>query len=1277
MKILHTADWHIGQFKGPVVDGVNLRSQDTIKCLEYMVEVAQKEKPDIVCISGDIFHQEQIGPVRYSDEMIHATNIITALAHFASYVIVMRGTPNHDGSGQFRVLKRMLLNVNNVCVVTEPFVIKTRYADIACIPGFDKQEFRAKFPGLSADEENLAWTKYISDMVFALRAECEKTPILMAHYTVPGCNMESGQTSFFTNFEPVIPREALIAARYEAVLLGHIHRPQIIEGFDNVFYSGAINAMNFNDEGQDRGFWIHEFNEKGTLVKGHRYTTPYRQFRTITWDPDEVGDYIREGAMYLHRTGISEDVTDKIVRVRYSCTSEQKKALNIPLLQKNLYELGAFYVADIEAESTIDITNRGLLSEESDPRLNLKKWLEEKTFKNPDKIVELAEPIIAEAMKQSTTAEIHGVFKPVSISVRNYRNYKEENFDFSDISFCTINGVNGAGKSSLFMDAIVDCLFEETREGDCKAWIRGTEDARSGSIEFIFDIGEKRFRVVRTRTKSGKPTLNLSQYQKESADWMNLSKERIIDTQAEIEKLLGMDSMTFRSCALIMQDQYGLFLQAKKDERIAILGNLLGLGIYGVMELDSKKKLSEQRKELASKKEAVRIKTDFIKSKGDPESELQKAEEDIQQLNKDIEDLSDTQGQLLNKHAQIEKAEQECRKASEELDDCHKRRRSISDEISSKTQILENCNAALESANEVREKAAEYKQLSEQIIELEKDVLNHDNAKRNLAGYNADIQNCQNIINDAKRRNNDIANLIEQLKAELPDNLEEKLTELAQARTQCEELQEKRHLTSVAEQELQQIRATYSQRISEAENRRKYRLDRISEIRQQEEFMKNSGCPDIDRASCRFLAKAIDDVKSLPEEADHLEKCEEEIAALRIKRDEEISKKQDEICIIGYDAERLELLIRKARALVKYENLKKDAEKKKLEIARLETEKNTNSKTIGQYEEILLELNIKAQKATDIVAALSDSVIKHDDAVCKRNSVAHFADQEKELPVYEERKQHIDKRLTELYRERSKEDANELVLHNNLREAEIKLEELRKDIEGSESLEEVERRLKSTKETLEKAQIQKGVLTQRVEDVEAMRSEIALLNKGIAVAAEKADCYEALKQAFSQDGVPHQIIRNIIPHITDTTNNILGQMTGGTMGVEFVMERTVKGKDGDKATLDVLINEYGKTTLPYASKSGGEKVKASLAVILALSEIKATAAGIQLGMLFIDEPPFLDDEGAQAYVDALETIRDRYSDVKIMAITHDDAMKARFGQAVTVIKTDDGSKVIY
>ncbi len=122
-----------------------------------------------------------------------------------------------------------------------------------------------------------------------------------------------------------------------------------------------------------------------------------------------------------------------------------------------------------------------------------------------------------------------------------------------------------------------------------------------------------------------------------------------------------------------------------------------------------------------------------------------------------------------------------------------------------------------------------------------------------------------------------------------------------------------------------------------------------------------------------------------------------------------------------------------------------------------------------------------------------------------------------------------------------------------------------------------------------------------------------------------------------------------------------------------MMERTVKGKDGGQGNAGCSDQRIWQDNSSICFKSGGEGKSFSCCYPCTV-EIKATAAGIQLGMLFIDEPPFLDDEGAQAYVDALETIRDRYSDVKIMAITHDDAMKARFGQAVTVIKTDDGSK---
>ena len=209
-------------------------------------------------------------------------------------------------------------------------------------------------------------------------------------------------------------------------------------------------------------------------------------------------------------------------------------------------------------------------------------------------------------------------------------------------------------------------------------------------------------------------------------------------------------------------------------------------------------------------------------------------------------------------------------------------------------------------------------------------------------------------------------------------------------------------------------------------------------------------------------------------------------------------------------------------------------------------------------------------------------------------------------------------------------------------------------------------------------QMRIGALQQKAEQIAKLKQDIAgLQDKQVEYAKETAD-YDTLKVAFSQSGVPHQIIRSIIPQLTDTANNILGQMTGGKMGIEFRTEKTLKSNSKKEVvTLDILIEEYGKTTLPYLSKSGGEKVKASLSVILALAEIKSSSAGIQLGMLFIDEPPFLDGDGIQAYCDALETIQNRYPGLKVMAITHDPTMKARFPQSLDVIKTDEGSKVIY
>ena len=85
--------------------------------------------------------------------------------------------------------------------------------------------------------------------------------------------------------------------------------------------------------------------------------------------------------------------------------------------------------------------------------------------------------------------------------------------------------------------------------------------------------------------------------------------------------------------------------------------------------------------------------------------------------------------------------------------------------------------------------------------------------------------------------------------------------------------------------------------------------------------MKNSGCPDIESASFRFLSKAVEDVKSLPVELDNLKKCEEEIEILTSERDKKIADKQEEIERIGYDPKRLAILTASVTVLSNLERI--------------------------------------------------------------------------------------------------------------------------------------------------------------------------------------------------------------------------------------------------------------------------------------------------------------------------------------------------------------------
>lgn len=1290
MKIMHCADWHIGNFKGPEKDGVNLRSLDTRRCLEFMAEYAERECPELVLVSGDIFHTGKTWSDRCCDEVVTAIEIITRLSAAAGQVIVMRGTPNHDGEGQFKVLSAHFSGTGNIHIVMNPEVIQTEYADIAVLPGFDRGVYRAKFPGLGKEEENEVFSQELGKIVMGLRTHCrgDRPAVLMAHYTVPGCNTESGQSQILTQFEPIIPPEALAAADFNLVALGHIHRPQLVSGFDNVYYSGSINANNFNDEGQERGFWIHHakhgaFGQEGRVFTDSEFVkTPYREFITFRFTDTDITaiiyGHVDEVAMNYWRWNGA--VANKIVRVLYECSAEKQKAFNAALLEKVLYEDGAFWVAGVTPERIETSADRTDLSRETDPEANLKAYLEEKGMDPEDieRLILKARPIIDEAMAAETGAAFAGMFVPIEIEVKNYRAYAEEKFSFEDIQFCTINGQNGAGKSSLFMDAIIDCIYEESREGKSTSvkvpWLRNDEGVRSGYISFTFSIGDKVYRITRTRARSGKGTLNLAEMV--SGQWEDRSREKSNDTQAEIEKLIGVDSMTFKSCALIMQDQYGLFLQAKKEERMVILSNLLGMGIYDSMEEMAKNQAADYKRRIDGKKQTIKIQSDNILAIGKPDEKLDRCRIELERyednLHVKVAERDKNKLLLLN---QQEAAERRT-KLLASITTLRNKKAATDQNRATQQAIIDSCSIILDSRQEIEGKVAEHSALLERERKLAGESALYSAKKREAEGFARQVASEQMAIDayreSVKQKENELS------WAQPTDQdavIKENAAEYERQKKLLDEAYVQEREYRAVERQLTQARYDLQQIITQHDSDVNHLQLGEDGLKKKAELLSNVECVDISQAKCGFLVDAISAKQALevyPRRYAELEKSYGEQASPLKQR---IAELEEQLASQPFDAGNVAAVSKRIAELKPYVAKLEAINQRESKIALLKADIQHLQSNILGAEKRLAEAKSKAietEQERDRYAKVSE---EHEQVLSAIAALVPWLEKEKQLPVAEERKITATGRMLELVAE----------IDNINMEIADKQVEAEKEAMVMCGMEELARTVTSLDEDIvainsliKGKQIEIGGLEQQLCEIQRMRQSIADMQEQIADMAEDAADYDTLKLSFSQDGIPHQIIRTILPKLSNTANNILGQMTSGQLGVELVTEKVMKSNSKKEvATLDIFIEEYGKGSLPYLSKSGGEKVKSSLSVILALAEVKATSAGIQFGMLFIDEPPFLDQDGIQAYCDALETIRERYGDIKIMAITHDPTMKARFPQNIDIVKTEQGSKVVF
>ncbi|MFA6737008.1 MAG: AAA family ATPase, partial [Saccharofermentanales bacterium] len=595
LKILHTADWHIGRYVGPQTDDFAIKMAKTKEILDELVATAKEEQPDLILICGDLFHQERVWADRGMKEVRFVADYIIKLMDL-SRVIVIKGTPSHDGDEQYKVLQDML---GDDVIYTNAQIVSEDIYQVLTLPAMDKATVRQNLENqeikLTPEQENIELSRILSDTLhgFVAQRNHEKPLILAGHYSVTGAKNDNGQDIMF-NTDVCLIKEELEQLDIDLICLGHIHGQQQV--CSNGWYSGSIDRLNFSDEGKNKGVLVHTMDYIGQ-TETVTFTLPARQYLTIEVNEKDL-KYITLGRQY-----VLDNVQNKVVRFLYSAPKELDRQLDKKAIEKALYDSGAYYVTEICNTTDTEGMNRETIVSATEEE-SLLRWLDEKYGEDlplEDRILSAGTEIIQTARASRPDGGQTGIFIPQNITVRNYRSYASESVDFDSFDFAMVNGPNGAGKSSLFMDAIAECLYKETREGDLAGWVR--KGQRSGTIEFTFLLGQSTYKVIRSRQQSGGGSLDIMRLKDDL--WHNISESTMDLTQKKIEDLLGMDAYTFKTCALIMQDQYGKFMEAKPEDRMDALGYVLGLGIYSDMEKIARNNYTEENRILRDLKEKL------------------------------------------------------------------------------------------------------------------------------------------------------------------------------------------------------------------------------------------------------------------------------------------------------------------------------------------------------------------------------------------------------------------------------------------------------------------------------------------------------------------------------------------------------------------------------------------------------------------------------------------------------------------------------------------------
>lgn len=271
MKLIHTADWHIGRV---------LHSESFLESQSYVLDqilaYIEEHQVDGLLVAGDIYDRS-IPPA----EAISLLNgFINRLSDMNVPIIMISG--NHDSAQRLSFASQQLQDsgvhiLGNLKGINQPVILQKEdvKVNVYGIPYADPESVCDEFDCEVKDFDE-AHTYLVEHVKAAYNSD--ETNVLMSHCFVDGAETSESEKTLSiggsdrVSFEPMLD--------FDYVALGHLHSPQK-RGADHIRYSGSILKYSFSEQKQKKGVTLLEFDATGLVKHKHLALKPLRDLRVI------------------------------------------------------------------------------------------------------------------------------------------------------------------------------------------------------------------------------------------------------------------------------------------------------------------------------------------------------------------------------------------------------------------------------------------------------------------------------------------------------------------------------------------------------------------------------------------------------------------------------------------------------------------------------------------------------------------------------------------------------------------------------------------------------------------------------------------------------------------------------------------------------------------------------------------------------------------------------------------------------------------------------------